>query len=121
MNVANESTHQVVIPAGIAHKTYNTRPAAPFERLSPGDGHNLPDGFRDKLDDIELTGFIMMGAYPKDGGPWDFMCGGEGAAVYDQVSAIPAPELDPILGRSSEGICGLWKQMDRPESLKAKL
>ena len=49
--MTNQTTIKVVIPAGVAHKTYNTRPAAPFQRLSPGDGHGLPDDIRDKLDE----------------------------------------------------------------------
>jgi uncharacterized protein YjlB len=100
-----------IIPAGVAHKTFDTKPAAPFKRLSPGDGHGVPADFRDQLDGtIELSGFTMMGSYPADGGPWDFAVGGEGAAVYADVWSIPPPKMDPMLGNSKQGLRTLWSQ-----------
>ena len=33
-----------VIPAGIAHKTYNTKPEAKFQLLTPGTGHGIVTG-----------------------------------------------------------------------------
>lgn len=99
-----------IIPAGVAHKTFNPEPATPFQRLSPGDGHSLPPDFREKLAGIELSGFTMMGSYPMDGGAWDFAVGGEGAATFAKVWSIPPPKLDPMLGQSKEGLCRLWDQ-----------
>lgn len=99
-----------IIPAGVAHKTFDSKPAAPFTLLTPGGGHGLPPDIRAKLDDIELSGFTMMGSYPEDGGPWDFAVGGEGAATYAKIWSIPPPYSDPMLGKSEEGLCGLWTQ-----------
>lgn len=99
-----------VIPAGVAHKTYNAKPDAEFRLLTPGGGHGLPDDAKSTLDGIELSGFTMMGSYPKDGGDWDFAVGGEGAATYAKVWAVPPPKLDPVLGSSAEGLCKLWSQ-----------
>ncbi|KAK7216858.1 hypothetical protein V2G26_004861 [Clonostachys chloroleuca] len=100
----------MIIPAGVAHKTYATKADAEFKFMSPGDAHSLPPDIRSRLDDIELSGFTMMGSYPKGGGAWNFAVGGEGAAAYAGVWSIPPPELDPILGASEEGLCGIWKK-----------
>ncbi|KAJ9148271.1 Cupin 1 [Pleurostoma richardsiae] len=97
-----------IIPAGVAHKTFDAQPTASFKLLTPGDGHDLPPDVRSKLDSIELSGFTMMGAYPRDGGPWDFAVGGEGATVYASAWALPRPNWDPVLGESEEGLCTLW-------------
>ena len=103
-----------IIPAGVAHKTFDPTADAltdpEFKLLTPGDGHSLPADIRSKLDGIELKGFTMMGSYPENGGTWDFAVGGEGAAAYAKVWAIPAPELDPMLGKSKEGLCTLWNE-----------
>lgn len=99
-----------VIPAGVAHKTYNTGPNSTFKLLTPGDGHSLPADVRSVLDSIELSGFTMMGSYPKDGGAWDFAVGGEGAESFASVHAVPPPKKDPMLGSSADGLCTLWKQ-----------
>ena len=97
-----------VIPAGVAHKTYDTEPSASFKLLTPGDGHGLPDDIRARLDSIELSGFTMMGSYPKDGGGWDFAVGGEGAEVYDRPPTVLPPRMDPVMGTSEDGLCALW-------------
>lgn len=96
-----------VIPAGVAHKTYDTQPAAEFRLLTPGDGHHGVDSGR--LGEVELNGFTMLGAYPVAGGQWDFAEGGEGREVFEKAWAVPPPRLDPVLGDSEEGVCGLWK------------
>lgn len=98
-----------IIPMGVAHKTYDAKPeSAKTTLLTPGTGHGLPPDIRDRLEDIELDGFTMMGAYPK-GGEWDFAVGGEGAATYARVWSSPPAPLDPVLGDTKEGICGTWK------------
>lgn len=107
-----------IIPVGVAHKTFNALPATEFALLTPGDGHGLPPNAKETLDAIELTGFTMLGAYPEDGKKWDFAVGGEGAAAYADVWAVGPPKSDPILGKSEEGLCGLWKDAD---SNKARL
>lgn len=104
-----------VLPAGLAHKTHNTKPEAPFALLTPGDGHGVDasanDGdVRKTLEKLELDGFTMLGAYPKEGGCWDFAVGGDSEGKYEKVWAVQLPEWDPILGKADEGLCGLWKQ-----------
>ncbi|OAP58712.1 hypothetical protein AYL99_07802 [Fonsecaea erecta] len=107
-----------VLPAGTAHKTFNTSPAAEFKLLTPGDGHAVATGgggeegrtrsVKDTLDSVELSGFTMIGAYPKGGGQWDFAQGGEDEGHFDKVWAVPKPENDPVLGKAEEGLVGQW-------------
>ncbi len=99
-----------ILPAGTAHKTFNTNPLTEFKLLTPGDGHSVAaEDVRDALANIELSGFTMIGAYPKGGGEWDFAKGGENAGGYEQVWSVPKPERDPVLGESEEGLCGRWR------------
>ncbi|OAL31336.1 hypothetical protein AYO20_08246 [Fonsecaea nubica] len=98
-----------VIPAGVAHKTFDTQPAAEFKLLTPGDGHNIPaEDVRSALEKLQLDGFTMIGAYP-EGGAWDFAEGGESAGHYEDVWNVAAPEKDPVLAKAEEGLCGQWK------------
>jgi uncharacterized protein YjlB len=98
-----------LLPAGTAHKTYNTKPQADFTLLSPGDGHSIPaEDARIVLDDVQLSGFTMMGAYPEGSGYWDSMKGGENAGEYEKVWSVEMPESDPVLGKSEMGILGQW-------------
>lgn len=99
-----------IIPAGVAHKTFDAKPAAEFKLLTPGDGHGLAGDAREKLEEVELEGFTMLGAYPKDGGKWDFAEGGEGSEMYARPSTVLPPALDPVLGASRSGLCTLWAQ-----------
>jgi len=98
-----------ILPAGMAHKTYNTKPEAEFTLMTEGDGHHISSGdARMVLDGIELSGFTMMGAYP-EGSTWDFMEGGEKQAEeFQKVWSVPRPGRDPVLGESTDGLCGLW-------------
>lgn len=101
-----------LLPAGTAHKTFNTRPAGEFALLTPGDAHTVQaEDVRAALDGVKLSGFTMMGAYPVDGGAWDFQVGGElkGVGEYQAVWDVPKPGRDPVLGTAEEGICGQWK------------
>jgi uncharacterized protein YjlB len=92
-----------ILPAGIAHKTYETAPVAELKLLTPGDGHAVEV---EGLEGVELTGFTMMGSYP-DGSEWTFNVGGD-SEDYQQVWDVPKPEKDPVLGDESEGLCTLW-------------
>jgi uncharacterized protein YjlB len=107
-----------VIPVGVAHKTFAAEPAAGFELLTPGDGHDFPPPAeaRALLRDLPLDGFTMMGAYPSDSQGWDSAVGGEGAAVYAKVWSTPPPNLDPVLGNSPQGITKTWKDIPRLDS-----
>jgi uncharacterized protein YjlB len=93
-----------ILPAGTAHKTYETSPAASLKLLTPGDGHAVD---LEGLEGVELEGFTMMGAYP-EGSHWDHAVGGESEGVYQQVWDVAKPERDPVLGDGEEGISGLW-------------
>jgi uncharacterized protein YjlB len=104
-----------ILPAGTAHKTFDTSPSAEFKLLTPGDGHHhsLTKGghadARQTLESIELDGFTMVGAYPKGGGEWDFAKGGEDEGAFEKVWSVPKPERDPVLGMAEEGLVGQWK------------
>ena len=89
-----------VIPAGVSHKTFNATPQMPFAWLTPGNGHGTAGVDLDKLD---LSGFIMLGAYPQGSSDWDFCTGGEGKIEP------PKPSKDPVLGESPDGLLGVWK------------
>lgn len=89
-----------VIPAGVSHKTFNTPAGSTSELLTPGDGHGIHHA---DLDQIDLSGYMMLGAYPRGSSEWDFCVGGEG-----KVEA-PKPAKDPVLGDSPDGLLGVWK------------
>ncbi|KAK7429424.1 hypothetical protein QQZ08_004016 [Neonectria magnoliae] len=76
-----------IIPAGVAHKTYNTKPDAEFKLLTPGSGHGIEaDDPKKALSEIELSGYTMMGAY--NGGDWDFVkSGGDFEKVWNVSTA----------------------------------
>lgn len=100
-----------LLPAGVCHKTFDPIPNPGFMRLTPGDGHSIetPD-VRQYIMDLELSGFTMMGCYPRGHDAWDFRVGGEHEGRYEQVWDVLVPEKDPILGDSQQGICELWKR-----------
>jgi uncharacterized protein YjlB len=114
-----------ILPAGVAHKTFDTSPSADFALLTPGDGHHvLAKDARDgdivkALEEIKLEGFTMMGAYPADREfEWDFAVGGEDKGREEEVWKVKRPRRDPVLGAANEGLCTTWK-LDG--GLKAKL
>ena len=101
-----------VIPAGVAHKTYDTTPAD-FALLTPGSGHGIEaEDERKAISDIKLSGFTMLGAYP-EGSSWDFVEGTTEHSQWDRTWSVPKPPNDPVLGQASEGLCGLWKEESR--------
>jgi uncharacterized protein YjlB len=95
-----------ILPAGTAHKTFNTLPETSLKLLTPGDGHAVDLEGVQKAE-TELEGFTMMGAYPV-GSEWDFAVGGESEGVYQRVWEVAKPERDPVLGDREDGLCGLW-------------
>lgn len=99
-----------VIPAGVAHKTYDTNPKADFSLLTPGKGSGVEaDDRRAAVSSVKLSGFTMLGAYPEDTF-WDFKTGSPAErSAWNGIWAIARPEQDPVLGKSPEGICGLWQ------------
>jgi uncharacterized protein YjlB len=93
-----------IIPAGVAHKTHNTRPKTDFALLSPGKGHGIEaDDPKKALCEIKLDGFTMMGAY--SGGDWDFIATG---GNFEKVWAVPKPKYDPVFGSKEIGLCKRW-------------
>ncbi|KIW72113.1 hypothetical protein PV04_00333 [Phialophora macrospora] len=105
-----------LLPAGTAHKTYNTKPEAEFTLLSPGDGHGIgADDARAALANVKLSGFTMLGAYPEDGSAWDSKRGGEDVGSYEKIWSVGKPHKDPVLGSSPEGLCGQWTLGGRPK------
>lgn len=98
-----------ILPAGVAHKTYNPNPSLPFQLLTPGDGHKIAaEDQRQAIANLPLSGFTMMGAYPKDGGDWDFSKGGEHVGNFESIWSVTKPENDPVLGKAEEGLYGQW-------------
>jgi uncharacterized protein YjlB len=93
-----------ILPAGTAHKTYDTMPEAPLKLLTPGDTHAVDVK---GLEGVDLEGFTMMGAYPV-GSEWDYAVGGDSEGEYQQVWDVAKPEKDPVLGDGKEGLCSLW-------------
>jgi uncharacterized protein YjlB len=91
----------------VSHKTYDTSDPG-FKLLTPGEGRGIvaPDA-RKALEDVELSGFTMIGAYPKDS-KWDFAEGGHDEGQYERVWATPKPPRDPVLGVGG-GLARLWK------------
>lgn len=111
VEVRAEAGDVFVLPAGIAHKTFDTRPEASFALLTGGDGHAVEaEDDRAALAELEVSGFTMMGAYPVDGGAWDFAVGGDTSQEeYEKVWSVSKPGKDPVLGMAEEGLCGQWK------------
>lgn len=100
-----------ILPAGVAHKTYDPRPEVEEMKFYHLEEKDIGDEERSKkyFEAVDIKGeFMMMGAYPV-GDRWDFMVGGEHEGRFDEVWNLRTPERDPVLGKSEEGICGLWK------------
>lgn len=94
-----------IIPAGVAHKTYDTRPRAEFKLLTPGTGHGIEaEDPKKALAGIELSGYTMMGAY--NGGEWDFVKSG---GDFERVWSVPKPKYDPVFGSAEQGLCRTWR------------
>jgi uncharacterized protein YjlB len=109
-----------IIPAGVSHKTFAPRPETRgLAFLQPEDiergeaAKRLDKGSEERhrqfFADVRVEGdFMMMGAYPV-GGTWDFKIGGEHEGREKVVWSVPVPGRDPVLGKSEEGMVGLWK------------
>ncbi len=98
-----------VIPAGVAHKTFDCAPGGEFELLTKGDGKGVLSGGDVEGVKVEREGgFCMLGAYPEGCG-WDFCEGGEGeGGWFEMVWGVERPGMDPVVGGAGEGLCGLW-------------
>ncbi|KAM0185248.1 hypothetical protein ACHAPA_012276 [Fusarium lateritium] len=93
-----------IIPAGIAHKTHNTKPEAEFKLLSPGSAHGIEaDDPRKALSELDLDGYTMMGAY--NGGDWDFVQKG---GVFEKSWIVPKPKFNPVFTDGGQGLRTIW-------------
>jgi uncharacterized protein YjlB len=100
-----------IVPAGVAHKTHDASPPTEFRLLTPGNGHTIEaEDVTGALVGLELDGFTMIGAYPLDGGEWDFAQGGEHVGNFERVWGVQKPTRDPVLGEAEEGLVGSWQQ-----------
>ncbi|KAL0935588.1 FAD-dependent pyridine nucleotide-disulfide oxidoreductase [Colletotrichum truncatum] len=105
VEIEAEAGDVFVIPAGVAHKTYNTKPEADLKLLSPGRAHGIEaDDPKEALSKVELSGYTMLGAYC--GGEWDFVVGG---GDYEKCWAVPKPKYDPVFRDSEKGLCKTWR------------
>jgi uncharacterized protein YjlB len=104
-----------ILPAGVAHKTYDPRPYAPeliFSQCKDEQGNVIrdPQKARKFFEGIELgEHFMMMGSYPREN-DWDFAVGGEHKGRERVVWGVPKPARDPVLGMNREGLVGLWEE-----------
>jgi uncharacterized protein YjlB len=105
-----------VLPAGTAHKTFDTTPAT-FTLLTPGDGHGV-DAVdpREALREIKLDGFTMLGAYP-EGSRWDSALRAVHEGEFKKCWLVPKPSHDPCLGDAVEGLVGLWQSSSVAEKV----
>lgn len=111
-----------VLPAGTAHKTYNTKPEESFTLLTPGTGHGIDaTNAKAALSHVQLSGFTMIGAYPRGSGFWDSMKGGEDVGQFERVWSVEKPKFDPLLGESNKGLRGLWMSKGAQPGTRAKL
>lgn len=97
-----------VIPAGVSHKHYD--PDAKSENFGclTGDARGVEgDDPKKTIRDLELYGFMMMGAYPK-GKAWDWSEGGDHLDRFEKVWNVPNPSLDPVVGDKG-GTNKYWK------------
>lgn len=98
-----------VIPAGVAHKTFETKPEADFQLLTPGQGRGIEaEDKHGVIAELDLSGFTMIGAYPVGNREWNFARGGEDAGNFEAVWTTSMPVKDPILGEAESGLLGVW-------------
>ncbi|KAF1970766.1 hypothetical protein BU23DRAFT_202627 [Bimuria novae-zelandiae CBS 107.79] len=103
-----------ILPAGVAHKTYDPKPGPPelaFYQCKDENGKVIRDEKKARkfFQDVEVGEYFqMMGSYP-NGNEWDFAVGGDHKGRERQVWTVPVPEKDPVLGLDKAGLVGLWK------------
>ena len=104
-----------IVPAGVAHKTYDPKPDSPgitFHQCKDENGVVIRDQVKARkfFEDIEDDEhFQMIGGYPSKS-DWDFAVGGQHRGREKQIWSVPKPEKDPVLGDSPEGLVGLWEE-----------
>lgn len=99
-----------IVPAGVTHKSYDPNSTANDARgLTEGGNHGIQaDDPRKVVGDLEVSGFVMMGAYPH-GVEWGWSEGGDHVGRYESVWNVKMPDLDPFFGANG-GINDYWKR-----------
>ncbi|KAL1846924.1 hypothetical protein Plec18170_008892 [Paecilomyces lecythidis] len=99
-----------VIPAGVAHKSFNPKTPNPDpECLTGGEAHRIEsDDPRKFVGELKVSGFTMMGAYPQ-GMSWGWAEGGAHIGRYQSVWDVENPKLDPYFGDKG-GINIYWNR-----------
>ncbi|KAL4760669.1 cupin domain-containing protein [Aspergillus foveolatus] len=104
-----------LVPAGVAHKSFDTDSEQPDAVVLTGEtAHAIDsDDPKEKVIELErqgkLTGFVMMGAYPR-GVEWTWAVGGDHVGRFEEVWNLPTPEWDPVVGKGEGGIHRFWAQ-----------
>lgn len=99
-----------IVPAGVAHKSFNPEAPHPDPHILTGrTAHRIEsDDHRKFVGELKVSGFTMMGAYPR-GMEWSSVFGGEHVGRYESVWNVQNAELDPVLGDKG-GINTYWNQ-----------
>lgn len=100
-----------VIPAGIAHKSFNRDSSSPGPIcLTGGGAHRIEsDGQdpREAVAKLDVSGFTMMGAYPR-GFEWSWAEAGDHVGRFEKVWNVDNADMDPFFGDKG-GILEYWK------------
>ncbi|KID89482.1 FAD-dependent pyridine nucleotide-disulfide oxidoreductase [Metarhizium guizhouense ARSEF 977] len=97
-----------VIPAGVAHKSFDPQAPEPDAQCLTGGYHGIDgENPREIVGRVPLSGFTMMGAYPR-GCSWSWAEGGDHLARFEAVWNVPLPTLDPVVGGEG-GVGAHWK------------
>ncbi|KAF5690453.1 hypothetical protein FDENT_3836 [Fusarium denticulatum] len=97
-----------VIPAGIAHKSFDPSANTASFGCMTGDARGIAaENPRIAVAEVPLEGFCMMGAYPR-GFSWTWDEGGDSADDFEAVWGVKNPTADPFTGDNG-GISKYWK------------
>ncbi|KAF4457621.1 cupin protein [Fusarium austroafricanum] len=97
-----------VIPAGVAHKSYDpTATVETFGSMTGAARGIVADNARIAVAEVPLEGFCMMGAYPR-GFSWTWDEGGDSADDFEAVWKLGNPAADPVTGEKG-GLNKYWK------------
>lgn len=99
-----------VIPAGVTHKSFDPTAPNPDPQCLIGGGPQSieSDDPRRFVGELKVSGFTMMGAYPR-GMSWGWAEGGEHIGRYESVWHVRDAELDPVFEKEG-GINTFWNR-----------
>lgn len=96
----------LIVPAGVAHKNYDPFTANPDFKPLTGKARGIEsDDPRAMVQNVELEGFTMMGAYPR-GLNWSWEEKGD-PSTFEACWNVEVPTLDPVFGVEG-GIRKYW-------------